>query len=166
MRRRLLCGGIAGVAERARIPPLGREPVDGASCLIGCCQAIPSRLLTGACDAARLRPPWFSGAAAARFSSIDAAAAVVWAKSSRDWESESESELQAVSIASERGWAAFVGGQSAARRGVERRPKGKFSSFGINTGLNPFKLRNAQSLARCIEREKFTPCPSPLYIIL
>ena len=100
--------------ERARLP-LGREPVDGASCLIGSCHAIPSRLLTIAWnEEPRLRPPWFSGAAAASFSIIVATMAVLLTESSRDWRSESESELQALSIA----FRAGTGGVRGARCGT------------------------------------------------
>ena len=100
--------------ERARLP-LGREPVDGASCLIGSCQAIPSRLLTIAWnEEPRLRPPWFSGAAAASSSIIVATMAVLLTESSRDWRSESESELQALSIA----FRAGTGGVRGARCGT------------------------------------------------
>ena len=105
---------MAGVPERARLP-LGREPVDGASCLIGSCQAIPSRLLTIAWnEEPRLRPPWFSGAAAASSSIIVATMAVLLTESSRDWRSESESELQALSIA----FRAGTGGVRGARCGT------------------------------------------------
>ena len=102
------------MAERARLP-LGREPVDGASCLIGSCHAIPSRLLTIAWNAEpRLRPPSFSGAAAASSSIIVASMAVLLTESSRDWRSESESELQALSIA----FRAGTGGVRGARCGT------------------------------------------------
>ena len=102
------------MSERARLP-LGREPVDGASCLIGSCQAIPSRLLTIVWNAEPcLRSPWFSGAAAASSSIIVATMAVLLTESSRDWRSESESELQALSIA----FRAGTGGVRGARCGT------------------------------------------------
>ena len=102
--------------ERARLP-LGREPVDGASCLIGSCQAIPSRLLTIAWnEEPRLRPPWFPGAAAASSSIIVATMAVLLTESSRDWRSESESELQALPIAY--AFRAGTGGVRGARCGT------------------------------------------------
>ena len=108
------------MSERARLP-LGREPVDGASCLIGSCQAIPSRLLTIVWNAEPcLRSPWFSGAAAASSSIIVATMAVLLIESSRDWRSESESELQALSIAFRAGTGGVRGARSAA--GAEPRP--------------------------------------------
>ena len=153
------------MAGRARLP-LGREPVpnqagraviDGASCLIGSCQAIPSRLLTIAWNAApRLRPPWLSGAAAARFSSIDAATAVLWVKSSRDSGSRSPNRnCKRCPLLSERGCAAFpfVGAEIISYQGPKFSSVGQGGRAGWAVG-NRGNVWDAQRGPRASSRER------------